>query len=194
MPLGLDLVHEAQVVGVPLLARRGDVAEHLPPVALDMLEAVEAAAGDYVRLVGEIEAKRRELVDLRRTQVWAAIFPHESLTNEPNTQSLVGAKKALQRPHLPTIEVGLPADSVFALLRDDVTFCASVATVEQAAAEQGVTAAKLTGREASWQDGQADIIGPSFGAAWGGSPEEKEQANKIQQYAEATRKRLRGDS
>ena len=193
-----DLEAEYAATGIEydrtLRARAEHVERNRGKMVADMREAVEASVGDYVRLVGELEAKRRELVDLRRTQVWAAIFPHESLASEPNTQTLVGAKKALQRPHLPTIEAGLAADSVFALLREDARFCASVATVEQAAAEQGVTTAKMTGREASWQDGKADIVGPNFGAAWGGSPEEKEQANKIQQYAEATRKRLWRDS
>lgn len=101
--------------------------------------------------------------------------------------------KRIQAPRIPNVQVGLPAEGVFALLRADADFCAKVATVDQAAAEQGVTPRQLTGREATWQNGQADYFGPPIKAAWGGSPEEKEQARKIQQYSDAMRRKLWGE-
>jgi hypothetical protein len=42
--------------------------------------------------------------------------------------------------------------------------------------------------------GKPDAIGPNFGAAWSGSPEEKEEANRVAAYIEAGRKRLWGES
>lgn len=51
-------------------------------------------------------------------------------------------------------------------MRADVGFCSSVATAEQAAAEQGVSVAQLIGRDARWEEGngKADFVGPDFGA------------------------------
>ena len=142
----------------------------------------------------EVEEKRCELLELRREQVWAAIFPHDSLTGQPNTQSLVGAMKRIQAPRIPNVEVGLPAEGVFALLRADVDFCANVSTVDQAAAEQGISPAQLTGKEASWHNGRVDYVGPRFDAAFDGTPEQAEQARRVQAYTEAQRRRLWGDS
>jgi hypothetical protein len=72
------------------------------------------------------------------------------MQNEPPTQTLVGAKKRVQSRHLPGVETPLPVHGIFALLRDDASFCASVSTVDQAAAIEGVSPANLTGRESVW--------------------------------------------
>jgi hypothetical protein len=69
-----------------------------------------------------------------------------------------------------------------------------VATVDQVAAERGVTPNQRTGREAVWQSGEPDVVAPNFDAAWAGSPEEREQAKKVERYAAATRRRLWGES
>ena len=84
--------------------------------------------------------------------------------------ALVGAKKRLQEPHLPGLQSGVVAASIFALLRADVGFCESVATVEQAPLEQGVSVSRLRRSDARWLgDGQQDLVGPTFDAAWGES-------------------------
>jgi hypothetical protein len=80
------------------------------------------------------------------------------------------------------------------LLRADADFCAKVATVDQAAAEQGVTPRQLAGREATWQNGQADYFGPPLKATWAGSPEQAEEASKARAYTEWMHRRLHGDS
>jgi hypothetical protein len=117
-----------------------------------------------------------------------------SLSSQPNTQALVGAKKGVQEPLLPGIRAGLIPNSIFELLRADVQFCSSVATLDQFAALEGKTTAELTGRDAQWLDtGGVDFVGPRFGAAWAGSPEEAEQASRIERYTEAARKRLWGE-
>jgi hypothetical protein len=79
------------------------------------------------------------------------------------------------------------------LLRQDARFCEAVATLDQAAALEGKTVAQLTGREAIWGVGEPDYVGPDFGAAWGGSAEEKAIAERVKDYTDATRKRIWGE-
>ena len=84
--------------------------------------------------------------------------------------------------------------SVFDLLRADAGFCESVATVEQAALEQGVSVSRLRRSDASWLgDGRQDLVGPQFDAAWGKSPEEQEQAERIAAYQEHQRRVVWGE-
>jgi hypothetical protein len=52
---------------------------------------------------------------------------------------------------------------------------------------------QLTGREARWENGQPDLIGPRFEPYWGGSDEEKREAERERNYAKQLRERLRGD-
>jgi hypothetical protein len=49
------------------------------------------------------------------------------------------------------------------------------------------------GREATWQQGEPDFVGPEFPAAWSGSPEEAASAELVRKYNESLRKRLWGD-
>ena len=99
----------------------------------------------------------------------------------------------MQQAVLPYVTTALEARSVFALLREDVRFCADVATLEQYAALRGKTVAQLSGREASWQQGGTDFVGPSFNAAWRGSPEESAEALRQKNYSEQLRKRRWGE-
>jgi hypothetical protein len=173
-----------------LIERAEHVASNRRRFQRDVEKAKEKAASEYRRLVDELEAKRQELLDLRATEVWAGVFPSEALHAAPQTLTLVGAVKRIQEPLLPGVKAGIAAESLFALLRADATFCESVATVEQAAALEGKTAAELTGRVAKWQDGKPDIVGPSFPAVWRGSADETQVADAARDYAEAMRKRL----
>jgi hypothetical protein len=100
----------------------------------------------------------------------------------------------VQEPLLPGVQAGLAAENVFKLLRRDVEFCADVATADQYAALKGVSKRKLTGREAQWQAGETDFVGPSFEAAWRGSAKEAANAERARKYAETLRRRLWGDS
>jgi hypothetical protein len=93
------------------------------------------------------------------------------------------------------VKAGLIAEPVFELLRRDVEFCANVSTVDQAAALEGVSTAKLTAREATWveEHGKLDFIGPHFPAVWVGSPEEAREQERERNYSEQLSKRLRGE-
>jgi hypothetical protein len=92
------------------------------------------------------------------------------------------------------VEAPIPADNLFDLLRADVGYCSTVATIEQAAALQGVSVAELTNKAASWQgNAKPDFFGPNFGAAWAGTPEEAAQAKRAQSYTEWMRKQIHGE-
>jgi hypothetical protein len=180
------------------LRRRADhVTKNRGRFMRDVAAAKKKAAAEYKMLIDQLETKRQELLDLRREEVWVSLFPSELLTSEPVTISLVGAHKALQKRHLPALEVqgGLEARRVFDLLREDGGFCSSVATVDQFAALAGKTTAELTGREAQWEEeaGKTDFVGPHFPATWAGSDDERVQNERIRNYADQLRKRLRGD-
>jgi hypothetical protein len=176
-----------------LQERAEHVAKNRRPFVRDVEKAKKKAAGEYRRLVGETQAKRREVLDLRSTEVWASLFPSEFLQSEPNVQALVGARRSVQEPLFPGVQVGLIAEHVFELLRHDADFVSDVATLEQYAALQGISTAKLTGREAAWQSGKTDSVGPRFDAAWAGSPEQAREAERVKNYTESLRKRLRGE-
>ena len=94
---------------------------------------------------------------------------------------------------MPCLESGLVASSVFELLRADVGFCSSVATFEQAALEQNVPVSRLRRSDARWMDGRVDLVGPAFASTWGGSDEEAQEAERVRDYQEQTKRRLWGE-
>ena len=193
---GLEAEYGALGIGHErvLAERAAHVEKNRRKMLGDVRGHVETAAAEYRALVDQIEAKRQELLELRATEVWTAIYPSPTLTNEPSTGALVGAKKRLQEPHLPGLQSGVVAASIFNLLRADAGFCESVATVEQAALEQGVSVSRLRRSDARWLgDGRQDLVGPKFDAAWGKSPEEQEQAERIAAYQEHQRRVVWGE-
>jgi hypothetical protein len=159
----------------------------------DVRKAKATAAAGYRRAIDEAETARQELLDLRATEVWVSVFPSDTLLTAPPVLALAGARKAVQEPLFPGVKTALEAQKVFELMRQDARFCADVATVEQHAAIQGKTVAQLTGREATWQKAQTDLVGPDFPATWAGSPEEAVQAERQKVYRESLSKRLWGD-
>jgi len=119
----------------------------------DAERATEERRSRYLELVAELEQAREELIACRSSELWARLFPSESLATEPPyMNALVGARLSVQQKHLPGVSAQLPAPSIFALLRADGQHLSSIATVEQAAAIQGVSTSKMSSREAAWQD------------------------------------------
>lgn len=109
-------------------------------------------------LVDELEREREELIACRQTELWAALFPHDTLATEaPFTNCIAGARLKVQERHLPGVKAQLPAHSVFGLLRDDANHCATVVTTAQAAALSGSTEKALTDEEAAWQDRKFEL-------------------------------------
>lgn len=156
-----DAQAEYEALGIAyerLLRERSDhVADNRDRMGADVTKAIEEAKADHARLVDQLEAKRQELLDLRATEVWVALFPDRTLANEPATTNLVGGRKAAQDVHLPGVPMALPADGVFNLLRADGRFAATVSTVDQAAAIEGVSGRRLTGRHSIWAGSDEDL-------------------------------------
>jgi hypothetical protein len=67
-----------------LLRERADhVAKHRKQLAADVAKEVAAARARYESHIGGIEAARSDLLDMRATQVWIALFPHDALQSQP---------------------------------------------------------------------------------------------------------------
>jgi hypothetical protein len=114
---------------------------------------VAAAETRHRRIVDELEQARQDLVDARATQVWVLLYPHQNLMSSPDTRAVAGGRRTAMERHFPGVQTTLLARNLFACLReDDAAFCAQVSTVDQAAAINGVSAGRLTGREALWSD------------------------------------------
>ena len=112
-----------------------------------------AAHERYERLIGEIEAARSDLLEMRATEVWVSLFPHDSLHAQPpfTTNLALGRPEAYARS-LPGLRGALNAAAVFELLREDARACSSVATADQAAAMYGAREARLSAKRAKWEE------------------------------------------
>lgn len=123
---------------------------------------------------------RDELVGLRETVVWAALYPSELLRTFAPSHVLVGGRRAEVERHL-NIPNQLPVHGVVDVLRADAEHFSTVSTVEQAAAMQGVSRAELKGDEAMWAGSDADLAAPKrekeqlralYESTWGRPPSE----------------------
>lgn len=127
------------------------VRKHRKRLVRDSRKGTAERLERYLALVDELEEVRADLIASRATDLWAELYPSESLASDPPfLQVLVGARLRLQERHLPGCTMQLPAHSVFGLLRDDARHCATVATTDQAAEAEGVSRSVLTGRDALW--------------------------------------------
>jgi hypothetical protein len=117
---------------------------------------------------------------LRETAVWAALYPSELLRTHAPSHVLVGGRAAEVERHL-NIQNQLPTHGVLAVLRADAEHFSTVATVEQAAAMQGVSTGELKGDEAMWAGSDADLAAQKrekerlramYEATWGRPPSE----------------------
>jgi hypothetical protein len=133
------------------------VEKHRKRLVRDAERATEEARQRYLRLVDGLAQARADLVGLRETTVWAALYPSETLMTMAPSHALVGGRLRELEQHLPGGRGALPAHAVLALLRADAEYFTTVSTVEQAAAMQSVTTAELTTREAMWAGSDADL-------------------------------------
>ena len=176
-----------------LRERAAHVDKNRRKMLADMRDEIEATASEYRAFVDQLEQTRRDLLELRQTEIWVAIYPSHTLANEPNTQALVGARRrcspstclAWSRAR------GLrPLQPVTRRRR----FCESVATVEQAALEQGVSVGRLRKSDARWMDNtKQDLVGPAFASTWGGQRRGEGRGRAVRDYQEQTKRRLWGD-
>jgi hypothetical protein len=133
------------------------VERHRKRLVRDAEREAEQAQARYLEAVELLAQAREELVGLRETTVWAALYPSETLTTMAPSHALVGGRRRELEQHLPGVQGELPAHAVLAALRADAEYLAAVSTVEQAAAMQGITTAELTTRKAMWAGSDADL-------------------------------------
>lgn len=84
-------------VSEPTIYRRVADGEHVAKnrrrFVRDVEKAKEKAAGEYRRLVDELEGKRHDVLELQATQIWATLFPSETL---PERAQRAGARRCSQ--------------------------------------------------------------------------------------------------
>lgn len=135
------------------------VHRHRKRLVKDVERAIQETKQRYLESVNELEQARDELIGLNETRVWAALFGDRSdlLRTFAPTHALVGARQRETQRHVPELKGGLAAHAVLGLLRADAEHFAAVATVEQAAAMQGVSKGALTQDEAMWANSDEDV-------------------------------------
>ena len=117
----------------------------------------QKARTTYEQQIDELERAREALIDARATEVWARVFPSETLTATPPTHALVGGPKRLRERWFSGLNSDLQAPSVFGLLRDDAMYLAEVISIEQKAAIQGVRPELLRDDGAVWGGSEEDL-------------------------------------
>lgn len=150
------------------------VQRHRKRLVKDVERALEETKQRYLELVDGLEQARDELIGLNETRVWAALFGDRSdlLRTFVPTHALVGARQRETQRHVPELKGGLVAHAVLGLLRADAEHFATVSTVEQAAAMQGVSKGALKEDEAMWANSDEDV-------AW----QKREKQRAIEDYA-----------
>ncbi|HEX2112695.1 MAG TPA: hypothetical protein VHF67_14200 [Gaiellaceae bacterium] len=168
------------------------VERHRKRLVREADKATREAHGRVMDALDAYERAREELVESLEAALSAALYPSDLAHVFPAWPRLA---TGLRKPVKPTLglKTVVPLAGVLALLRADAEILPEVATQDQAAALRGTTTARLMGREATWQQGEPDFVGPEFPAAWSGSEEQKLQAERAKRYTEQARKRIWGD-
>lgn len=139
-------------------------------------------------LVGELEQERAALVAARQSTIWAACFGTPEAVQSMPTDNLMAGLSGPTRQALGS-DVQLAAERIFAALRLDAQVLRTVGTHEQLKA----LGKRVRKKEADWQQGETDFVGPGFAATWAGTAQEKAEADRVRRYSETVRKRLWGE-
>lgn len=111
--------------------RAAYVEKHRGRLVKDARQSAEKALEHSTRLLGELEDARAELVEARRLEVWAGLYPSEATGREPSWVHLGGGLRRVSEAL--GITSLLAVEQVFAALREDTTWIASAASPEQRA-------------------------------------------------------------
>ena len=193
---GLEAEYGALGIGHErvLAERAAHVQKNRRKMLGDIREHVETAATEYRALVDQLEEKRRELLELRATEVWTAIYPSPTLTNEPSTARAGRGEEAVAgaAPSRPAVRCRRSLDLQPVARRRRLL---RVGRDRRAGgARAGRLGQQVRRSDARWiGDGRQDLVGPKFDAAWGKSPEEQEQAERIAAYQEHQRRVVWGE-
>jgi hypothetical protein len=139
-------------------------------------------------LVAELEQAREQLGKARQTMLWVGSYGTPAASSSIPSGSLIAGLAGPTR-RIFGLEQQLSAEAIFRGLREDANVLRTIGTPEQLEA----LGKRVRKREAQWQEGNPDFVGPRFDAAWAGSPEEAAAAERVNRYAEAVRKRLWGE-
>lgn len=107
------------------------VQKHRKRLAREADAQVEATRQRYRQAVAEAEAARDELVETRRTAVWARLYPHQSLNSAVSNAIAGGRRKPCE-----AAGIGEPIQPgrVFRLLEADADWAAAAVSQDQAQA------------------------------------------------------------
>lgn len=183
---------EADALGVAVARVLEEKAEYVGQNRKRLISQADAETRKleerYEAQVGELEATREELVEMRQATIWPACYGTPAAAETMPTANLAAG---LAEPVKRTLGIRsqIPAANVFEALRVDARVLATCGTHAQLEA-LGERTAKP---KAAWESGKPDIIGPRFPAAWAGSDEEAELNRDVDRYTEATRRRLEGE-
>jgi hypothetical protein len=131
------------------------VDKHRKRLVEDAEEETERARDRYLSAIAEAERARADLIGMRETTVWAAVYPSDTLMTYAPSHALVAGRPRESRRH--GFQSAVIASAAFDLLRDDAEVLTTLSTREQAAAMQGTTTAALSGEEAMWAGSDEDV-------------------------------------
>ena len=138
------------------------VEQHRRRLQKDAAKATEQAAARYEHLLSELEAARTEALEARRSQLWADLYPSETITQDVESRLLLGG---LRLKEVPWTKDRIEIEQVLAVLRADAEWTRQAQTPAQRAEIEG-TDPRLEGA-----------------AVWAGSEEDQEQQRRDQQLA-----------
>ena len=139
-----------------MLTERIDfVAKHRKRMVADAEKETQRARDRYLNAIAEAERARDDLIGLRETTIWAALFSSDTLASMAPTHVLVAGRRRETERH--GFGSAQPAQPIFDLLRSDSDVYLSVSTREHAAAMQGTSTAALSDNEAMWQGSPKDV-------------------------------------
>jgi len=142
------------------------VQKHRRRLQKDSAKATEEAVERYRHLLGEVEQARLEALETRRSELWAQLFPSETITQDVESRLLLGG---LRLKEVSWTKERIAIEEVLAVLRADCEWVRRAQTAAQQAEIEGRDP-RVEGR-----------------AVWAGSEEDQEQQRRERQ---ATRERI----
>lgn len=107
------------------------VSRNRDKLVKDAHRGVEAAQTKATRLLAEFEEARQELIEARRTEAWAQLYPAAEARREPNYIALGGGLRRILEPL--GVQQIVTMTQVLTALRDDVEWASTALTPEQRA-------------------------------------------------------------
>ena len=163
----------------------------------DIRAEVEAAATEYRALVDQLEAKRQELLELRSDRGLDGDLPKPAtLANEPNVAASGRSEEEPCRAACPARRSNPPSSRPACWPCCVPTSPSARVRLHRrpgSRSKQGVSVGRLRRSDARWMDGKVDLIGPAFASTWGGSDEEKAEAERVRMHRQEANRPMWGE-